>query len=126
MNLEGTIVNGRVELDAPVDLPDGTRVRVEPATASRADDEPSIEQRFEELARQWKKGTAYSSSAADIATHPAYQQIIGMGRDVLPYIFQELRRKPDHWFWALNAITGENPVPQTARGELNKMTDAWL
>lgn len=29
MQLEGVIVNGRVELDAPADLPEGTRVRVE-------------------------------------------------------------------------------------------------
>lgn len=29
MQLEGVIVNGRVELDTPADLPDGTRVRVE-------------------------------------------------------------------------------------------------
>ena len=30
MELEGVIVNGRVELDAPAELPEGTRVRVEP------------------------------------------------------------------------------------------------
>lgn len=29
MTLEGTIRNGRVELDEPTDLPDGTRVTVE-------------------------------------------------------------------------------------------------
>jgi hypothetical protein len=30
MSLEGTIVNGRVELDEPTNLPEGSRVRVEP------------------------------------------------------------------------------------------------
>jgi hypothetical protein len=30
MRLEGVIVNGRVELDEPASLPEGTRVRVEP------------------------------------------------------------------------------------------------
>lgn len=29
MQLEGVIVNGRVELDTPADLPEGTRVRIE-------------------------------------------------------------------------------------------------
>ena len=29
MTLEGTIVNGRVELDRPADWPDGTRVTVD-------------------------------------------------------------------------------------------------
>jgi hypothetical protein len=33
MELEGVIVNGRVELDAPAELPEGTRVRVEPISA---------------------------------------------------------------------------------------------
>lgn len=36
MQLEGVIVNGRVELAAPADLPDGTRVRVEPIPAASA------------------------------------------------------------------------------------------
>jgi hypothetical protein len=58
--------------------------------------------------------------------HPAYQQIIGMGVDALPLILRELEREPDHWFWALEAITGENPVPPTDRGRLNEMARAWL
>jgi len=33
MDLEGVIVNGRVEFDTPPGLPDGTRVRVEPIPA---------------------------------------------------------------------------------------------
>lgn len=33
MDLEGAIVNGRVEFDTPPGLPDGTRVRVEPIPA---------------------------------------------------------------------------------------------
>lgn len=33
MQLEGVIVNGRVEFDTPADLPEGTRVRVEPVAA---------------------------------------------------------------------------------------------
>jgi len=35
MQLEGVVVNGRVEFDAPAALPDGTRVRVEPVAAER-------------------------------------------------------------------------------------------
>lgn len=33
MQLEGVIVNGRVELDSPAALPEGTRVRVEAVPA---------------------------------------------------------------------------------------------
>ena len=33
-----------------------------------------------------------------------YQRIVGMGLSV-PLILEELRREPDQWFWALEAIT---------------------
>jgi hypothetical protein len=41
MQLEGVIVNGRVELDSPADLPEGTRVRVEPVVAEAPETSPS-------------------------------------------------------------------------------------
>lgn len=55
-----------------------------------------------------------------------YQQIIGMGQAALPLILAELAREPDHWFWALEAITQEDPVPAEARGKVPEMADAWL
>jgi hypothetical protein len=41
-------------------------------------------------------------------------------------ILAELEARPDHWFWALNAITGSDPVPQADRGIMEKMAKAWL
>ena len=38
----------------------------------------------------------------------------------------ELRREPDHWFVALKRITGADPVPAEARGDLDRMAEAWL
>ena len=38
----------------------------------------------------------------------------------------ELDREPDYWFWALQAITGEDPVPPAHRGDLSKMAAAWI
>ncbi len=57
---------------------------------------------------------------------PAYQAIIGMGRTALPFIFEELHQRGGHWFWALRAITGENPVPPEHRGNVEAMTQDWL
>jgi hypothetical protein len=37
-----------------------------------------------------------------------------MGRKALPLLFAELEREPDHWFPALSAITGVDPVPEGA------------
>lgn len=56
--------------------------------------------------------------------HPAYQAIIGMGKPVLPMIFDELKNKGGHWFWALRAITQEDPAKDYTDFEQAKQ--AWL
>lgn len=81
---------------------------------------------FRSLADRWRADTLYLSSATDIAMHPAYQRIIGLGPQALPLILGELERQPGHWFWALTAITGEDPVPPADRGRLPAMAAAWL
>ncbi len=86
----------------------------------------SVEHRFRRLAETWRRSTQATSSLSKIYFHPAYQQIIGLGSAALPYIFEELRREPDWWFWALSAITGADPVPEDASGDLERMTHAWL
>ena len=81
---------------------------------------------FQELAETWERETAVLSSITMMSIHPAYQRIIGMGSRVLPLIFRELARRPGHWFWALNAITGEDPVPPEGAGDIQRMTESWL
>ena len=88
--------------------------------------ESDLEQRFQRLAANWKRETAHLSSITDMAMHPAYQHIIGMGPPAIPLILRELQQSPDHWFWALNAITEQDPVPEQACGRLDQMTQAWL
>ena len=120
----GTVrADGTLELDQKVTVPPGkVKVRVESVGSAT----PSLEARFRELVRQWQEATLLMSSITDMATHPAYQQIIGMGQTALPWILDELRREPDQWFWALKAITGEDPVPNSDRGNVPQMTQAWL
>jgi hypothetical protein len=60
-----------------------------------------------------------------MAAHPAYREIVGMGREV-PLLLAELKRKPDHWFIALEEITGENPVPPGCEGKVEQMAAAWV
>ena len=81
---------------------------------------------FSLLVTQWEQETSLYSSLDKICMHPAYQRIIGVGEKILPLIFSELERNPAHWFWALSAITGENPIQPDQRGNLRKMTRAWL
>lgn len=82
--------------------------------------------RFNTLKTELEMDTAHLSSITDIAIHPAYQQIIGMGAIAIPYILATLRGKPGHWFWALKSITGEDPVPPDQRGRIKQMTEIWL
>jgi hypothetical protein len=49
-----------------------------------------------------------------------------MSEPAVPLILKELQARPDHWFTALRAITGENPVPDEHRGDLRAMADDWL
>jgi hypothetical protein len=88
-----------------------------------------LQHKFDELALQWRNERGARASVADMAMLPAYQKIIGMGKDAIPMILTELKAEghaPDHWFWALAAITQENPVPPKSRGKMVEMANAWL
>lgn len=88
--------------------------------------EPSIERRFNVLAERWLNDTRTVSSVTEMATHPAYQSIIGLGPSVLPCLLRCLEHEPAQWFWALKAITGADPVSPEQRGRARQMASAWL
>jgi hypothetical protein len=88
--------------------------------------EADLRERFQRLASEWKEKSRYLSNTAQMAMLKPYQRIIGMGMPVVPLILEEMRREPDQWFWALEAITGENPVPAEAAGKVRLMTQAWI
>ena len=89
---------------------------------------PSVrdESFFRTLVVLWRRDTVNISSTSRIAMHPAYQRIIGMGSVAIPLILRELEEQPDWWFWALQAITGADPVSPSCRGLLHEMAAAWL
>lgn len=94
-----------------------------PLLQARHDD---VAVEFQKLVSEWKADRSATSFASALAMHPAYQRIIGMGKRALPYILAELEREPDHWFWALRAISGQDPVPSQSRGKIREMITAWL
>lgn len=87
---------------------------------------PKLEESFARLVYQWKKETRGVSSSTSIALHPAYQQIIAMGEPCIPLLLRELSRGSGRWFWALESITGENPVPPEFQGKTKYMVRFWL
>ena len=81
---------------------------------------------FRRLADEWKAQAEFLASPTAIAALPAYRAIIAMGPAAVPLILGELRREPDHWFVVLKKITGEEPVPEEERGNIEAMAQAWL
>lgn len=86
--------------------------------------ERELEELFQELVQQWRDETSLLSSMSKKLLHPAYFRIIGLGRQALPLLLRELEDRPTYWFAALEAISGENPVPLEA--SFSEAVDAWL
>jgi hypothetical protein len=85
-----------------------------------------VEQQFAALTRQWKAATAFQSSTSAMIADPAYQAIIQLGQPAVPLLLRELETEPAHWFEALKAITGEDPVSPMDWGKIPAMRAAWL
>src|SRR5262249_45574622 len=83
-------------------------------------------ERFRRLASEWKERSRFLSNTTQIAMLRPYQRIIGMGWEAVPFILEELQHEPRQWFWALEAITEENPVPPDAAGKVRLMAQAWI
>ena len=81
---------------------------------------------FERLANEWERDRPRGADIEQMTKHPAYQGIIAIGEPAVPWLLQRLSEKPNHWFVALNAITGARPVPPESRGRIKEMAQAWL
>lgn len=93
-----------------------------PAAIERSDQE--VQRLFGELASEWREATVIESRLDRIVMHRSYQRIIGLGPQVVPYILADLQEAPNHWFWALIAIVGEDmAADQTSLGAA---AEAWL
>lgn len=96
------------------------------AASSPIKSDQSLEMKFERLANDWRNETGLMSSTTRQAQHPAYQQIIAMGPDVVPFILRRLEQTGEQWFAALQAVTHTNPVKPEDRGNVTAMKEAWL
>ena len=85
--------------------------------------------KFLGLVERWRDERGYSSFVADMVKCPSYREIIAMGSDALPHLFEQLRSEgdyPDHWDFALTEITGVDPVPEADYGYMNRIAGHWL
>jgi hypothetical protein len=96
-----------------------TTTPVKPTSDAPAE---TVEERFRRLAAAWHRDTDYLSSMEEADSHPAYQEIVRLGPEVVPLLLRDLAENHTHWFAALEAITGARPVA----GNVPRMTEAWL
>jgi hypothetical protein len=81
---------------------------------------------FDQAYQQWLQDSAFDSLPDQMKAHESYQAIVALGDRAIPVIAAELRKSPGFLFIALEDITGEDPVPEEAQGNLRATIDAWL
>lgn len=84
----------------------------------------TVRDRFQRWSSQVELDTQYLSSMQDVAMHPAYQRVIGLGLEVMPYLLESLKENPGRWIWAVNAIAGEDAAEGCESFEEAK--ECWL
>jgi hypothetical protein len=122
-------VRGPVFVSEQAPLPSGAAVGGIPVFRANAGRSEALRKAFREQVEQWKSDTQHWSSVTKMLAHPSYLRIIGLARlstgyEIERLLLQELEAEPDHWFDALVAITGENPVKPDY--DFDSSVDAWL
>jgi hypothetical protein len=120
------------ELDPPPDLPNVDAAqqyyiygseRIDRSAPLRMSD-AEVRRLFHELAAEWRTRTGLDSNIQRKVLDRAYQRIIGLGPQVVPYILDDLARSPDHWFWALTALVGQDMA--AGQVSVRSAAEAWL
>jgi hypothetical protein len=96
--------------------------------AEQTPDSPveTVEQRFRRLAAAWREVAPSHPRHPVRYNHPIYQEIIGLGPAVVPFLLRALEEYPRDWFWALYVVTGADPVTSGEDDSFTGQRDAWL
>jgi hypothetical protein len=99
------------------------------ATRYRREEQLDLDATFRSQVDLWKDETAHLSSLTKAIAHPSYLRIIGLARyssngEIERLLLRELEADPDHWFAALSAVTGEDPVEP--EHDFDEAVGAWL
>lgn len=85
-----------------------------------------VKEKFDNLKAVWLRETYFSSNYQDIVNNNSYQQIISLGIDVVPFIFEDWQNSNSDWFFALRKILSENPVKVEHKGKFSLMKKDWM
>ena len=123
ITVQAVFADGVLRPLQPLALKEGETVEV---TVARSEPDDTVKERFRQLASAWENAVAYQSSTTVRNNHPAYREIIALGPDVIPLLLRDMEKNHTHWFCALREITGADPIPESAAGNIPQMVEAWL
>ena len=81
---------------------------------------------FEAALARWLNDSMFDSLPDRMKRHESFAMLVAEGDRAVPLIAAELRKRPSFLFLALEEITGEDPVPAEAQGDLKATISAWL
>ncbi|HEX3356314.1 MAG TPA: hypothetical protein VHS31_04965 [Tepidisphaeraceae bacterium] len=84
----------------------------------------STEEKFFALAAIWRRHIRGRSIVN--YSHPAYFQIMTMGRAVVPFLLQDVARGVGTWYVALQSILNVSAESPDARGDAAAVRKAWI
>lgn len=85
-----------------------------------------MESRFEELLGEWIRSTSHHSALQAIDAHPARQEIVSMGKQIVPTVLQNIDRYTIALSGILVELTGENPVKKSEHvGRVKFIAEDW-
>ena len=88
----------------------------------------TLKDRFENLKQQWEHDTMHRSDTESRVNHPAYREVVRMGKEVVPLIIEDIRNNGTaFWWFALLDILKEGPhIPEYARGRITLLNEMWV
>lgn len=133
MRLEPMLVTVNVRVftadTAPLPNPAAIPALGQVPSADSQPEQDKLQRSFGEHVERWKNETQHWSSMPRITSHPSFLRIIGLAGEfgkkaIEKLILQELEADPYHWFDALEAISGKNPVKPN--DDFDAAVNAWL
>ena len=126
----GLIVSAPVFAYSDIDNIDSilsTRKNVEYVKSVSSYEEFDITQKFKFQLhlKAWESKTMFLSSVAAIVNDNDFQSIVKMGKVAVPFIKEELERKPSVLVWALNYIYG-GKISQKEDLTITDACDLWI
>jgi len=94
--------------------------------AQIAIEEPTVEEKFRQLANELSRETRLVSSLTAITAHPKYRQIVNLGWEIVPLLIDDMAKNKRFWLPALREITGIQPYDSADAGNSKIMIEAWV